>query len=92
MIFEMSGLQECTQGYTNLIGLCAYTPQYSGLWRAFAVPLPFGKHSAIVAGYCAIIFFYLAGPLLRTIASQLRLLWRGITSAQGVRALWRFRF
>lgn len=92
MIFEMGGLFACTQGYVQLIGLCVYTPQYSELWRAFAVPLPFGKHQAIIAGFCGVVFIYLAWPLMRTVVAQLRALWRDLTNAQGMRWLWRIRF
>lgn len=92
MVFEMGGLFACTQGYDQLIGLCVYTPQYSELWRAFVVPLPFGKHQAVIAGYCGLIFVYLAWPLLRAVAAQVRALWHDLTNAQGMRWLWRFRF
>lgn len=92
MVFEMGGLFACTQGYDQLIGLCVYTPQYSELWRAFVVPLPFGKHQAVIAGYCGLVCIYLALPLTRTVATQLQALWRDLTSTQGMRWLWRMRF
>ncbi len=92
VVFDMGGTLACTTGYEKLISLCAYTPQFSGLWRALAVPLPFGKRSAAVAGYCVVVFLYLAWPLLQTMASQVHALWQDLTSAEGVRRLWRMRF
>lgn len=92
MVFQTQGLLECTKGYDKLVGLCVYTPQYSVLWRAFAVPLPFGKRNAVETLYCVIVFLYVAWPLLQTVAAQIRALWHDMTQAEGVRWLLRIRF
>jgi hypothetical protein len=92
MVFDRAGTDACLNGYVNMIGLCAYTPQYSGLWRALATPLLFTKRDMAMTGYCAVVFLYLAWPLLRTMASQAHALWQDMTNAEGVRWLWRLRF
>lgn len=92
VVFDMAGTVECTKGYDTLIGLCAYTPEFSGLWRALSVPLPYGKSSAVLTGYCAVVFLYLAWPLLRTLAAQAYDRVQDMTNAEGPRWLWHFRF
>lgn len=89
LIFGLHGLDICMRGYDYLIPLCGYNPQYSELWRAFLVPLPFGKRDLLYCAYSLVVFGYLALPVARTIACQVRDVARTYRASGGLRA-WRF--
>ena len=89
LIFGLQGLNICTRGYNYLIPLCVYNPQYSELWRAFLVPLPFGKRDVIYCAYSLVAFGYLALPVARAIAHQARETASAYRAHGGLRT-WRF--
>ncbi|MFI5272641.1 MAG: hypothetical protein ACHQ4H_06370 [Ktedonobacterales bacterium] len=87
--FGLQGLALCTHGYNYLIPLCNYTPQYSTLWRVFAVPLPVGKKDLLFFAYGLVALLYLATPTLRDVATQVRGLVVGMLTAHGGLRAWR---
>lgn len=89
LMFGLQGLNICTRGYNYLIPLCVYNPQYSELWRAFLVPLPFGKRDVIYCAYSLVAFGYLALPVARAIGRQTRDVAHTYLALGGLRA-WRF--
>jgi hypothetical protein len=63
VITDLSELGFCAQDDYALESLCWYTPEYSPLWRPL-VDLPeLSAAAASVAGYCVLVYAYLAAPL-----------------------------
>jgi hypothetical protein len=50
---------------------CHYLPGYSVLWRPFTVPDPIDWHGVLFIAYAAVVFAYLAAPVMRRIAVDL---------------------
>ncbi len=68
--FGKQGLEACTQNQYALEFLCHYVPEFSVLWRPFIVPEQLEGGQLLYIAYSALVFVYLALPLLRVIASQ----------------------
>ncbi|HEY7122600.1 MAG TPA: hypothetical protein VH540_01495 [Ktedonobacterales bacterium] len=68
--FGKQGLETCTQNQYALEFLCHYVPEFSVLWRPFVVPEQLEWGQLLYIAYSALVFVYLALPLLRVIASQ----------------------
>jgi hypothetical protein len=52
--------------------LCWYTPEYSPLWHPFVQFPALTSKTAVLAGYCALVFSYLAAPLVVALLRALR--------------------
>lgn len=51
---------------------CHYLPQYSALWRPFLVAEPLTLQNILYMAYVALVFAYLAAPLMLVLARQAR--------------------
>ena len=66
-IADLSTLDFCVANHAANEPLCWYTPEYSSLWHPLVhFPALTWKTSALAA-YCAIVFAYLAAPLLSSL-------------------------
>jgi hypothetical protein len=71
-IADLSALQFCVRDNSALEALCWYTPEYSSLWHPLIDFPPVTWKLAIVAAWCALVFAYLAAPLVLLLARKLR--------------------
>jgi hypothetical protein len=62
----------CVQHHYALESLCWYAPEYSSLWWPVLHPPALTLHAAIIAGWCATVFVYLAHPLVRALGASVR--------------------
>jgi len=66
-IADLSTLDFCVANHAANEPLCWYTPEYSSLWHPLVhFPALTWKASALAA-YCAVVFAYLAAPLLSSL-------------------------
>jgi hypothetical protein len=75
----------CAHNGYALESLCWYVPDYSSLWWPVLHPPAMGVRAAAVASWCAATFVYLALPLVRALAADLRGSLPGTEWAQGWR-------
>jgi hypothetical protein len=45
-------------------------PEYSSLWQPLHHPPPLTASTLVVAGWCALVFVYLALPLVRSVGVE----------------------
>jgi hypothetical protein len=76
----------CTQKGYQLEFVCWYVPDYSSLWWPVLHFPTLTTSTAIVVGYCASVFCYLAAPLFATLIRDLASSMRATSWASG----WRF--
>jgi hypothetical protein len=67
-IADLSSLDFCVRNKAALESLCWYTPEYSSLWHPFVQFPSLTWKTATLAGYCAVVFAYLAAPLIAGLA------------------------
>jgi hypothetical protein len=63
VVADLSELGFCAQDDYALESLCWYTPEYSPLWRPLVDFPELSAATAAVAGYCVLVYAYLASPL-----------------------------
>lgn len=63
-IADLSSLDFCVRDKAALESLCWYTPEYSSLWHPLVQFPSLTWKTAALAGYCAVVFAYLAAPLV----------------------------
>ena len=63
VVADLSELGFCAQDDYALESLCWYTPEYSPLWRPLVDFPELSAATAAVAGYCVLVYAYLAAPL-----------------------------
>jgi hypothetical protein len=103
VVFGQSGLNICTMNHYLLESYCHYSPDYSALWRPMMNVYLFGLTPRFAAveelqpgtlaygALIALVSLYLAIPLLRTIAGQMRALAaRRLPRFAALHAGWRF--
>ena len=61
----------CAQNRYALESLCWYTPEYSSLWHPLVQFPSLTWKTATLAGYCAVVFTYLAAPPVVVVAFAL---------------------
>lgn len=61
-IADLSTLEFCIRDDAALEALCWYTPEFSPLWQPFVDFPSLSWRTATVAGYCVLVFVYLAVP------------------------------
>jgi hypothetical protein len=71
-IADLSTFDFCVRNNSALEALCWYTPEYSSLWHPLVDFPALTWKSTIVAVYCALVFAYLAAPLVAALARTLR--------------------
>jgi hypothetical protein len=69
---DLSTLDFCVRDHGALESLCWYTPEYSPLWHPFVEFPSLTWKTAALAGYCALVFSYLAAPLAVALLRALR--------------------
>jgi hypothetical protein len=62
----------CGANNYALESLCWYVPEYSSLWWPVLHPPALTARAAVIAGWCAAVFVYLALPLVRGIVAGAR--------------------
>lgn len=73
-IADLSALEVCSRNHYALESLCWYTPEYSSLWHPLVQFPALTARTAAVAAYCALVFAYLAAPLVIALVRPLRAL------------------
>ncbi len=63
-IADLSSLDFCVRNNSALESVCWYTPEYSSLWHPLVQFPPLTWKTATLAAYCAVVFAYLAAPLV----------------------------
>jgi hypothetical protein len=71
-IADLSYLDFCLGKNGSHEGFCNYVPEFSSLWHPFLHFPALTWSKALVAGYCAVVFAYLAAPLVVALARALR--------------------
>jgi hypothetical protein len=71
-VADLSTLDFCVRDHAALESLCWYTPEFSPLWHPLADFPTLTWKTGIVAGYCAVVFAYVAVPLVAALARSLR--------------------
>ncbi|HSP36480.1 MAG TPA: hypothetical protein VLR26_01875 [Frankiaceae bacterium] len=69
-VFGMSGLQRCDVGRDTMPYLCDSVPEFSALWHPFVAHPPLDSVQLAFAGFVAVVFGRLAGPLVLPLARQ----------------------
>jgi hypothetical protein len=69
---DLSTLDFCVRQHASLEALCWYTAEFSPLWHPLVDFPALTWKTAAVAGYCALVFAYVAAPLLVAILRALR--------------------
>lgn len=69
---DLSTLDFCVRQHASLEALCWYTPEFSPLWHPLVDFPALTWKTAAVAAYCALVFAYVAAPLLVAILRALR--------------------
>lgn len=69
---DLSTLDVCVRNHASLEALCWYTPEYSPLWHPLVQFPALTSKTAVLAGYCALVFSYLAAPLVVALLRALR--------------------
>jgi hypothetical protein len=62
----------CFANQYALESMCWYTPEFSSLWHPLVQFPPLTRSLAIVAGYCALVFAYLAAPAAAALGRAVR--------------------
>jgi len=71
-VFDKDNLRACTDNSWALEFLCWYTPEFSVLWRPFLDRSPISFELGLFICYGAIVWMYLAAPLLGELGARLR--------------------
>jgi hypothetical protein len=70
-IADLSTLGFCVGNHAANEPYCWYTPEYSSLWHPLVQFPPLTWKTATLAAYCAVVFAYLAAPLVASLARSL---------------------
>jgi hypothetical protein len=70
-VADLSNLAFCARDDYAFESLCWYSPEYSSLWQPIRDRPPVTWTSALTAGYCLLVFVYLAWPLVRSLGRAL---------------------
>jgi hypothetical protein len=71
-VADLSTLDSCVRDRGVLEALCWYTPEFSGLWHPLVAFPSLTWRTAAVAAYCAVVFAYLAAPVVSALMASLR--------------------
>jgi hypothetical protein len=71
-IANLSALDFCTRNNFAHEALCWYAPEYSSLWHPLVHFPSMTWKTSVVAGYCGLVFAYLAAPLVAALMRALR--------------------
>jgi hypothetical protein len=71
-VADLSTLDLCVRNHASLESLCWYTPEFSPLGHPLVVFPSLTWKTAVVAAYCALVFSYLAAPLLVALLRTIR--------------------
>jgi len=71
-VADLSTLDFCVRDHAALESLCWYTPEFSPLWHPLVDFPALTWKTGVVAGYCALVFAYVAAPLAAALARSLR--------------------
>jgi hypothetical protein len=63
-IADLAALDVCVRDNFAREAFCWYVPEYSSLWRPFVQFPALTLTKALIAAYCALVFVYLAAPLV----------------------------
>jgi hypothetical protein len=67
---DLSALGVCARDNYAVESFCWYVPEYSSLWQPLHHPPPLTGSTLVVAGWCALVFVYLALPLARSLGAE----------------------
>jgi len=85
-VADLSTLDFCVRGNSAHEALCWYTPDYGSLWHPIVHFSGLSWKTAALAAYCALVFAYLAAPLVLALARA----WRSSRPAKAWATGWRF--
>jgi hypothetical protein len=71
-VADLADLNICTTNRLQHEAFCWYVPQYSSLWRPFVDFPELTRSKALVAGWCLLVFAYLAAPLVAALVRAVR--------------------
>ena len=71
-VADLSTLDFCVRDHAALESLCWYTPEFSPLWHPLVDFPALTWKTAAVAGYCALVFAYVAAPLVAALVRSVR--------------------
>jgi hypothetical protein len=71
VFFEAAFPMQCLRDDYALEALCHFTPEFSALWYPLVADLEITGREYAVAAFILVVFGYLAGPLMRSIAVDL---------------------
>jgi hypothetical protein len=74
-VADLSTLDFCVRDHSAHESFCWYTPEYSSLWHPLVEFPPLTWRTTVVAGYCAVVFAYLAGPVIAASLARVRETW-----------------
>jgi hypothetical protein len=66
----------CTQGNYSVESFCWYAPEFSPIGHALVQFPALTTSTAVVVGYCALVFAYLAARPFANLVREVGLLWR----------------
>ena len=72
-VADLSTLDFCVRNHAALESLCWYTPEFSPLWHPLVDFPQLTWKTGVVAAYCALVFSYLAVPLVAALLRELRM-------------------
>jgi hypothetical protein len=75
-IADLSQLGFCVAGHAQHEYLCWYTPEYSSLWHPLVQFPPLSWKTWLLTFYCALVFAYLAAPVLGRMAAVTSRRWQ----------------
>ena len=83
-VFELADLDICAND--NYASLCWYVPEFSPLWRPFVKFTPPSPAAAVVAAYFAVVYLWMAAPLVRDLSPRCLAMagegWRALTRGE----------
>jgi hypothetical protein len=85
VIADPRALDICGENNYALESLCWYVPEYSSLWYPLRDVPELTNATGLVAAYCALVFAYLAAPLVASLARAAARLWPRAAWASGWR-------
>lgn len=88
IVFGFTGLGACRD--PNDEWLCLYVPEFSALWRPFVEWTPPSADRVVVGAYFAVVYAWLAAPLITALAADGRDAIVRVARAQSTREGWRF--
>jgi hypothetical protein len=71
-VADLSALDFCTQNDFANEPYCWYSPEYSSLWHPLVSFPTLTAKTVLLAAYCAVVFGYLAAPLVVALLRALR--------------------